>query len=320
MKNKIVISYFCLPFDGVDEGQAIYDKNFVVSLKNIGYEVNVYPVHVKRSLGSLFPVWSRTPIGFSNDYIIKAKDTFVIVSHESLSSLCDYLKPNLFIVHNLFCSFEFKSKPHIEFLYRFASESIFRRAFDLSEHVLLLSHREKRIAEEKYNRKFICEPPGVYISNSQKMKSLSTKHFRRCGSSLWLPKRASLIPNSVILNNFINNGVSDVNCSVNKNTHRCFGLIEDRFLSGFKLKFIQMYYDGDLILSQSSLSDELAGLGLDKSGYLYVEDFSDLNVDSLNSIPELLLGDEDLRSRRKHLSEVYSWEAIVKRVFLKVFN
>ncbi len=319
MKEQLVVSYFCLPINGVDDGQAIYDRNFIISLKKMGFIVNVYVLKTRRSLFSLFPVWNRTIIDIDESYLDKSKNTYVIISHEALNSLVKYIQPDLFIVHNLFCSFEFKSKPLIQFLYRFASKYIYSKTFKVSAHVLLLSYREKLIAEKKYSRSFLCEPPGLYLSTEMnEEKVFSKEYFKRCGSSEWLPKKASLIPDSIINNSFVEKGVVDINLAPAPEKFNCFGLIEDKFLSGFKLKFLQMYYEGNVILSNANLALELEGLRLDPSGYVYVEDFQMLNIEKIQTEDGLYLSNAELLKRREFMLQHYTWDKIVERVMLKI--
>lgn len=306
------IDYYCLPYENINEGQAIYDRKFISALKELNFDVEVYLIDTERRIISPFPIWRRKINNIDN----YKKKNLTIISHESLIDLCDRLEPDLFIVHNLFSSFSFERKKSIQLIYRFLSFKYYKRAFPFCKNILLLSKREQVIAEEKFNRIFLCEPPGIK-NNELNVFPLDKNKIKRSGSHNWLPKKLSLWPESFFTSAALNHSVH----LVDENKHvRSIALIEDQFLSGFKLKLLEMVYDGNTIISSVDLRDELLYLGVQNNSFIYIEHLKHLDLNKLLSNDLVFLNDDEVLEQQKMLLSKFSWKGIVNRIMNNIIK
>ncbi|MBO2661850.1 MULTISPECIES: hypothetical protein [Shewanella] len=304
------IHYYCLPYEGIFDGQAIYDRKLIGALRTLGHKVDVTVLNIKRDYLRLFPIWRRE-VTLNQ---VSDNDSLNIVSHEALIDICEFIRPDLFIVHNLFSHFEFRTKKIIEFLYRFNSFKTYKNAFKSSREVLFLSDRERRIASAIFDRDFFCEPPGLKTVEQLTLK-LDKGVVKRAGSSTWLPKKLSLWSEKKVEQHIKNNGLEICyeDCNV-----RAISLIEDQFLSGFKLKLLEMCYSGDTIISSVDLTDELKALGLLQNNFLFVDNLDDFNMRSLLNDTRLFLTDSQVAEQQKLMASKYSWTSIAKRIVDKL--
>lgn len=304
------INYYCLPYEGIFDGQAIYDRKLIDALRTLGHQVHVTILKVKRDYLRLFPIWRKKVILEKTS----GNRALNIVSHEALIDICEFIKPDLFIVHNLFSHFEFKTNRIIEFLYRFNSLRTYKKAFKFSTEVLFLSDRERQIATAIFGRDFICEPPGLKTVE-QTTLPLDRGVVKRAGSSAWLPKKLSLWSEKQVEQHIKNNGLEI--CDEDRKV-RAVSLIEDQFLSGFKLKLLEMCYCGDTIISSVDLTDELKMLGLLQNNFLFVENLKDFNMRSLLNDERFFLTDSQVAKQQKLMASKYAWTSIAKRIVDKL--
>ncbi|MCX2497650.1 hypothetical protein [Plesiomonas shigelloides] len=300
------VNYYCLPYEGIFDGQAIYDRKLIGALNSIGYQVNVVVLKVQRDYSRLFPIW-RKKVALDK---IHDDASLNIVSHEALIDVCDVIKPDLFIVHNLFSHLEFKANRLVESLYRFNSLKTYKSAFDCSREVLFLSERERKIASVIFGRGFLCEPPGLK-STEPLLLPVDKMVIKRAGSSAWLPKKISLWSANQIRKIIINNGLKI--CYEDESV-RAISLIEDKFLSGFKLKLLEMSYCGDTIISSVDLTEELKALGLSMKNFLFVENIDAFDMQSLLNNEAYFLTESEIIEQQRYMALRYSWTSIAKRI------
>ena len=233
-----------------------------------------------------------------------------IVSHERLAELAISINPDLFIVHNYFEHFLYQNNKTLQYLYRIGSKKIFKKLFCNSKKTLFLSKREYDLAKRNYSNEFIWEPPGIRHTVLNNL-NFSYGYYKRSGTSSWLPKKLSLLSPKQLIKLFKNDYLEDADTL---NDIRCISLIEDEFLSGFKLKFLEMLFNGDLIISRADLMQELKALNLNALGYCYTKDVSKLSIKKLLMNKDLILSEIQLKRRQEHLLNNYSWNKITKRV------
>lgn len=305
--NKIL--YVCSDFTKLSDGARIYDFNLSKSLIDLGYNVDVYFVkNFSKSLS--IPLWKKKVSIEEKKHLKKIRSQYdcVILSHEIFSDLSKILQPDLFIIHNLFSIFE---SPNflIKTYYRLFSSVTEKKVFKFSRKVLILSSREMKYLSKLYSLdKIICEPPGIKeISKT----NVDYSKIKISGSYDWLPKRLSRLSDieRSELDKFIN--IIDSN----NNITSC-SLIEENFVSGFKLKLLQMIFFGDVIFSMVDLKDELDFLGLDSTFFYKIGSvleinnrFTNLNLANVSQVKEY---------NQKILLDKYKWIDIAERIMKRL--
>jgi len=301
MKNLRVL-FICKDFHSMVDGAQIYDYKLSDGMRSNGCLVTVYFVKYKRRRA--VPFWKskvdRKQI--KELKLLKLKYDKVIVSHESLGDLAVELAPDLFILHNVFSAFYSKSIL-LNLYYKFYANMEEKKIIANSGNVLVLSIREKKHLEAKYGVKVINAPPG--LRSTVEVEGIDFYKLKLTGSSEWLPKKNSKL-----------------NVVEKKVLSKCFdlchddipiassSLIEEDFKAGFKLKLLQMLFDGDYVFSRVDLSDEIRGLGLRDDLFHYVDDISNMKAPVVP--PELWK--EVVRHNRKVLLSNCTWSAIAERI------
>lgn len=299
--------YVCFDYDGVEDGRAIFDKRYIESLKRMQFDVSVYKIgQLPRKI---LPVWARNTKHVSRELTRLADSSeLVVVSHESLGDLAEILKPDLFIIHNLFSIFSFPRRLDVQTMFRAGSGAFYSKIFSFSGVVQLLSHREYLYATANYSSsKIVVEPPGVRRRDDADLEFERMK-IKRSGSSAWPPKKISIFSEREV--GFISESefdlVSEMSC------YRGFSVIEDRFLSGFKLKLLESIYRGDVVASFCDLGDEVDWLGVNAK-VEYVKSVEEM-LEFFRSVKYSSMVKQDLIRERNEMVGKFGWDAVVGRV------
>lgn len=300
------ICYIALEPTAFSDGRSIYDKQLVDALRRLGH--TIHACHVRLSSRRVLPIWMRRVAEASIQDALDAKNRadFTIISHELLADLNDYITPNVYIVHNLFTDFSFPEHRLIEYFYKLGSLNVFNKIFKGSSRVHLLSRREKRLAAKRWpNSSISSYPPGVRKFDDSVTK-FDERQVKRAGSSIWLPKRVSRLSDKQI-----NVFRSSTNCYIpeTEKPDPSFAIIEDRFLSGFKLKLIESLYCGDAIASFSDLEEEIEWVQPKHSNYNKIDSIDGM-IHCFNSLPSRAPTREAIRDTRSDLLDRFSWEKV----------
>lgn len=265
------ILYICkeetLPYDGA----SIFDRR-VINILELNYSVDIYRISPRSS--KVPPMWITKVNKPKVEELLKLRaNTFCIISHESLGSLAKLLKPDVFIFHNIFSEFFFTKHFWLQKYYRLMSKNYEKQIILNSKKVCVLSFREKKALEIRtLNTKIVHFTPGEN-PNIKLENNINSKAIRRTGTNGWLPKRLSELSTKE-LNQLKALGYDIVS---DKYTSRCITLIEDKFLSGFKLKVIEAIQRGDYIMSFADIEDELKVIDEKLlNNYYFVKGFSHL--------------------------------------------
>lgn len=301
--------YICKDFTSMNDGGQIYDSKFFNSLKENLISVDYFFVKVKKNIS--LPFWKHKieDEEINNiKKIIKEYDK-IIISHETLLDLAKEVKPDLFIIHNLFSIFK---SPNIflNIIYRLMAKKAEKSILNYSKNILVLSYREKIHLQNTYKKiNIIVEPPG--LKSIKKPSKIDLNVLKITGSKEWLPKKLSSLKEHEILKlkkNFIlcDKELVESNCS----------LIEENFLAGFKLKLLEMIYNGDLIFSKVDLKNEIKNLGLRDDLFFLIKDIKEISDFDTNFDIKLL---KEVREKnQKILFEQYQWIQITKRIMEKI--
>lgn len=305
--RKLLVDYMCLPQDRAIDGGVIYDRRLIDGLTEIGVDVKIFEIAVTKKSGQLFPLWSR---GLKNAGSLDLRQGALrIVSHELLIPLVCKIKPEVFIVHNFLPAFQWDQGRIKEHYFRLGSHNYFREAFGSAKNVVVLSVREQSYINDKWAYKTCLLPPGINVVDPNRVSPIDMSLVRRTGSTDWYPKRKSVIPDNEIMRAF---HTDNINYETELNL-RGFGLIEDQFLSGFKLKLLEYIQNGDFVVSRVDLQDEIGSLGLNGVGFFH---WNSKELPLLK-LKERFLSELDadlIRSRRKYLNDQFSWTSIAQKV------
>jgi hypothetical protein len=260
------INYYCYSWRNESSGGGVFDKNLVNAL-SVGGRVHENAVDAFRKW--TVPVWKKS-LGPAPP---PSTDRINIVSHEGLHDIVETRQVDCFIVHNYFPAFDFEKLKFINPLYRLGSDKVFSWIFAASERVVFLSSREMRLAAEGYPQlagKFLFAPPG-HNENSGFYESIRDPEIIEMpGTVDWVPKRLSFwlnVRSGLPVNGGLVRGDSpDAYISV----------VYDSFLSGFKLKLVEMAKHGKSIVSFCDLKEELVSIGFEDLPYIKVGNRSEL--------------------------------------------
>jgi hypothetical protein len=235
-----------------DDGGAIFDRKTIAAFRQLGAVVDELPVLRRRALR--LPTWAGR-IEASRLCIAQGESGGrTILSHEATFDLAGVVNADALIVHNYFPRFRFPGRKGLELYYRLGALDHYRRAFDRTPSIFFLSYRERDAAEEDFpsirgRTTVIPPPPAPVIPSARNMEIVHVS-----GSEGWLPKRLSRLTDDEIARfgkaGFV---IGDFG------THpaSAFGLINDRFTVGFKLKLMQMIACRDIIASCADIADEM---------------------------------------------------------------
>lgn len=259
------INYYCYSWGRPLSGGGIFDSKLINALGD-GQIVNAITVPTSRSLS--LPIWKRN-LGSRS---APQPGSLNIVSHEGLHDLLDSFPVDCFIIHNYFSEFDFPRLRIVNPLYRFGSDKIYLKIFTQCARVIFLSAREKRLASERYpefSEKFYCSPPGhnaasVYFSGARDASVIEMP-----GTLDWVPKQISYCLN-------IGFGLPVEGTLIRGESSGSFiSVVYDSFLSGFKLKLVEMAKHAKSIVSFCDLEEELFSLGFEELPYCYVRNRSE---------------------------------------------
>ena len=190
-----------------------------------------------------------------------------------MHELLDIVPVDCYIVHNYFTEFDFPKLRLINPLYRLGSEKIYAKIFSERKRVIFLSTRERRLAVERYPEfaeKFLCWPPGHNESSGYFEGTRDANIVEMPGTLDWLPKKLSYRLN-------IGSGLPGDGTLVRGNSADAFiSVIYDSFLSGFKLKLVEMAKHGKSIISFCDLREELVHIGFEDLPFILVGNRSEL--------------------------------------------
>lgn len=317
MDNKGVvvrkkILYICKDFSKKDDGAQIYNARLFEALNLLDIEIETCFVETQPS--RVFPRWKLhiTSKEKNKVFQVSQKFDFLVISHEGLSSLLSVIRPNLFIIHNVFSNYE-SPNIYINIYYKFRSLNEERRILNGSNKVLVLSNREKQYIEKKFRKSVLCEPPGILNDLTQQF-NFNSRQILLSGSYKWLPKKLSQFKKSQKLK--LKNSFKLIDHSQGVG---CIGVIEDNFVVGFKLKLIQMLVNGDYIFSRVKLDQELYALGLNTK---YVEYFK--NFEEFHKMIQKDFDKKDFlnvsKFNRSLLITNYTWDKIGVRILNQILD
>jgi hypothetical protein len=298
------INYYCYSWGNSTSGGGVFDTNLVNALRVEG-AVHSHAIALFRKWS--LPVWKKR-IGPLTSLRAGRVN---IVSHEGLYDLLDIIPVHCYIVHNYFTEFDFQNLTFINPLYRLGSEKIYRKIFSVSKRVVFLSAREKRLATERYPEfadKFLCRPPGHNESSAYFDGNRDSNIVEMPGTLDWLPKK---------LSNWLNvgSGLPVDGTLVRGNSVDAFiSVIYDSFLSGFKLKLVEMAKHGKSIISFCDLREELVHIGFKDLPFILVKNRTELAEAIMHFRQK---GDLSLESRRTcylNGSEI-TWSSIAQAAF-----
>lgn len=300
------IDYCCLRLTEALDGRVIYDNRIIESFRAVGADVNVIEVDVHRARSVKIPLWAPE---VSTEYSERLRNgAKVVVSHEMLIPLALELAPDIFIIHNFFPSFSWRAWSGFQAYCRLGAEEHFKCAIHRAKNTIVLSARERAEIAFRYGVSVVYEPPGIQPSIAD-IVPINLSHIRRSGSARWYPKRRSLMSERQIRKWF----GSDIDLGSDSRDLRGFALIEDQFLSGFKLKLLEHLYNGEFIVSRADLRTELRGLGISEEGFLFNPSKS-LDLESVRRRFLEELTDDFIQVRRQYLESKFSWNSIAKRI------
>jgi hypothetical protein len=308
--SVLTIDYICLPpLSGVLDGRTIYDSRVIESFRAAGADVNVIEVDVYRSLSVKTPVWAHEVSTECLDRLrVGARK---VVSHELLIPLVLELEPDIFIIHNYFPAFSWRSWSGFQLYCRLGATNHFKAAMQRAKHTIVLSIREKVEIAQRLDMEVVYEPPGLGGPFRPDVAPIDLARVRRTGSTHWYPKRRCSMSEKEIKNWF----GTDVDLGSDLDNIRCFALIEDRFLCGFKLKLLEHLYHGDFIISRADLRAELKGLGVSEEGFFFHSSGS-FDLGNVQRRFRDELSEDFVKVRRQYLEKRFSWNAIVERIIL----
>jgi hypothetical protein len=260
------INYYCYSWRTDFSGGSIFDRNLANALKAAG-EVHEHAVSALRKW--TVPVWKKRI-----DPVLPPKTSGInIVSHEGLHDIVDTVRVDCFIVHNYFPAFDFEKLKFMNPMYRLCSDKVFSRIFAESGRIVFLSSREKRLATEKYPElagKFLFAPPGHNENTGFREGDRDPEIVEMPGTLDWLPKRLSFWLN-------VGSGLPGEGTLVRGDSPDAYvSVVYDSFLSGFKLKLIEMAKHGKSIISFCDLKEELVSTGFEDLPYIKVSNRSEL--------------------------------------------
>jgi len=254
------INYYSYSWDNASSGGGIFDNSLVGALREWA---TVHEHAIPMIRGWTLPVWNKR----TKTAIPTGNGGVNIVSHEFLYAILDSVQVDCYIVHNYFTEFDFQKLRIINPLYRLGSEKIFRRIFSASKRVVFLSAREKRLATERYPefaKKFLCKPPGNNVNSDYHDGSRDANIIEMPGTLDWPPKKLSYLLN-------VARGLPVEGTLVSGDRSDAFiTIIFDSFLSGFKLKLVEMAKHGKSIITFCDLKEEMAHIGFEDLPYQLV--------------------------------------------------
>ena len=262
------VNYYCYRWGNTSSGGGIFDTSLIGALRP-NYTVNEVSIPVSRK-------WV-VPIGQKRLGRIPEvpNDGQNIVSHEGLYGLLDTITVDCFIIHNYFTEFDFPRLRVINPLYRVGSDKIFFRIFAESERVVFLSAREKRLASERYPEfagKFWCHPPGHNIRSAYFNGKRDGWAVELPGTVDWIPKKLSYWMN-------VRSGLPiDGELVHGESPGSYISVVYDSFVSGFKLKLVEMAKHGKSIVSFCDLEEELLAMGFEGLPYMFVKSRAELGA------------------------------------------
>lgn len=260
------INYYCLSWSNSLSGGGIFDANLIKALRAEGaVDELAVPMYRKWTL----PIWKKK-LGVVPP---PRAGSVNIVSHEFLHEVLDLIQVDCYIVHNYFSEFEFPRMRLLSYLYRLGSEKIFYKIFSASKRVVFLSARERRLAADRYPQfaeKFTCNPPGHNERSGYFDGTRDASIIEMPGTLDWIPKKISYRLN-------IGSGLSLDGTLVSGDRADAFiSIIYDSFLSGFKLKLVEIAKHGKSVVSFCDLQEELAKIGCEDLPYISVGNRSEL--------------------------------------------
>ena len=256
MQGRMRILYvrFAREGSGAEDGADIFDRKVIDALRRAGCDVKTIEISRHRSLG--LPFWAQTgPRGAGQGSDARGDvSQRIVCSHESLFGLVSSSAVDMLIVHNYFPAFEFPKQRVLQFYYRAGARQYFARSFIRAKHVVFLSARDRAYAIKDFPglaSKAHFFPPPPYPA---RLLERRTDVVHVSGTANWLPKRLSRLTEAES-REFLSRGFlpSDFGAAI----HPAFGLIQDRFVVGFKLKLMQMVYSRDVIASMCNLDQDL---------------------------------------------------------------
>jgi len=237
-----------------EDGGDIYDRKTLAALRRHGLNVEAVEVERQRHVG--LPMWATPVPPAVRARIASAHHNGrqIICSHEALFSAVKGISASVLIVHNYFPAFSFPGRRLLECYYRTGARGHFSEHFRGAGNVVFLSARDYRRAAAAFpgiSSKSQILPPPPFMAPLLERR-LDLVHIS--GSEDWLPKRLSRLSASERA------AIHDhglVICDFGSEINPAFGLINDRFVVGFKLKLMQMIYSRDVIASLSDVSEDL---------------------------------------------------------------
>ncbi len=254
------INYYSYLWRNDFSGGGIFDRNLGNALRRAG-EVHEHAVPAFRRW--TVPVWKKR----IDRVLPPDAEGINIVSHEGLHDIVDSMQVDCFIIHNYFPAFDFEKLKVINPLYRLGSDGVFSRIFAASRRIVFLSSREKRLAAERYPEfagKFLFAPPG-HNENTEFFQGDRVPEIVEMPGTLdWLPKKLSFLLN-------VGSGLPVDGTVLRGNSPNAYiSIVYDSFLSGFKLKLVEMAKHGKSIVSFCDLKEELVRLGFEDLPYIKV--------------------------------------------------
>jgi hypothetical protein len=260
------INYYCLAWGSSSSGGGIFDAKLMSALNA---EAAVRERAVRTFRQWTLPVWTKRldPVSQPDTGNIN------VVSHEFLHEIVDTHQVDCFIIHNYFSEFDFEKLRVINPLYRFGSDAIYAKIFAASGRVVFLSAREMRLAAEKhpeYAEKFSFCPPGHNDRSAYSKSDRNPNIVEMPGTVDWLPKKVSYwlnVPSGLPVDGKLVHGDS---------ADAYISIVFDSFLSGFKLKLVEIAKHAKSIISFCDLQEDLSSIGFGDLPYLPVRNRSDL--------------------------------------------
>ena len=297
------ILYISKDFLKKSDGAQIYDFKICEALKKNGYEVKNYFIKYKKTI--TIPFWKKKIDTYQINELLSLKKDFsiTIISHEILSDLVDKIKPDLFIFHNVFSIF---NSPNIilNFYYNLFSKYQEKKVILNSKNILVLSVREKKYLSSLYKSiNIICEPPGLKSIEVPVIINFNT--LKLTGSGDWLPKKLSKLKESEL--NILK---SKFKITYDEIKETNTSLIEENFKAGFKLKLLEMLFNGDCIYSRVDLTEEIKHLGLKTDMFYFIKNISEID----NKNKDLSSLSISVKYNQNLLLEFYTWEKITRRI------
>lgn len=311
------VLYVCKSQGGIDGG-AIYDKRLISELKSRYKDVIVFSVETRARL--LPPFWRRNFLLTDEelDSLIEMRaGRFCIISHEVLGDLAPILKPDRFIFHNVFSLFSFPNRYLLQFYYRFQSKSFENKIIESSSSVVLLSKREYRFLSKNYGRsKIKCIFPGCRsVTEDRFDNEFRADLIRRVGSVEWYPKKVSMLSIDE-LDILARKGF---NIITDQDSRRAITLIEDKFLSGFKLKLMDALQRGDFVVSFVDLTEEVSELDSHfLNSFRFVRSFEELIVFLDGFGAEIQSGFVVSNYFSSSIKSRYSWDKVLEKLVEEV--